>query len=176
MSRNGRAARRAATAAALGAALLLGCAGARSVQQTVSGWLGSEPRPHAYYAGVARAKLHREPQAASTVVGELALHEGVLSYRVEDGFAYVESQTSGRSGWVRQNQLIEQLPATARRSAEPARAPAPAEPEPEAPSPAPAAEEQEVPEPAVSPEPEPAAEPTPAPQGPSDEESVFDPY
>jgi hypothetical protein len=146
-------------AVALGSALLVGCAAGRSIQQTVSGWLGKEATPRAHYVGVARARLHREPEASSEVVGELALHEGVLSYRLENGFAYVRAERSGRSGWMRASDLIDQLPPPRPRPAAVETSPAP---EPEAPS----AE--------AAPPAEPPAEPEPAPEPP--EKSVFDPY
>ena len=102
--------RRAAVAIALAAALLVGCAAAGSLKRTVQGWLGGEAPPRAHYVGVARARLYREPEASSEVVGELALHEGVLSYRVENGFAYVKAEKSGRTGWVDARALVDQLP------------------------------------------------------------------
>lgn len=150
-----------AMAVALGSALLLGCAAGRSMRETVSGWLGKEPTPRAHYVGVARARLHREPEASSEVVAELALHEGVLSYRVEDGFAYVRAERSGRSGWVRASDLIDQLPPP---RPKPAAAETSAAPEPEAPS----AE--------AAPPAEPPAEPEVESEPEAPEKSVFDPY
>ena len=99
--------------AVIAGSLLLGCAAGRSVQQTVTGWFGStdaSERPQARYAGAAGVSLYREPKASAELVGVLGLYEGVLRYRVEDGFAYVKSEKSGRSGWVRDRDLIERLP------------------------------------------------------------------
>ena len=132
--------------------MLLGCASMQSMKQTVSGWFGAAPPPRAYYSGVARAKLRREPEASSEVVGELALHEGVLAYQSDDGFVFVRAEKGGRSGWVRSSELIGQLPPERKATSEPQKAATP--PEPEAPPP--------------------ASEPEPEPQQP--EKSVFDPY
>lgn len=147
------------------ACLLTGCAGARSVKETVSGWFGmSETTPRAYYVGSARARLHREPDGSSEVVGTLGLHEGVLAYRVDRDFTYVRSERTGRSGWLRTAELIDQLPPAqkAPRAGEAAAKPA----EPPAPQ-----------EATAEPEPEPAAEPEPATEpAPTPEKSVFDPY
>jgi hypothetical protein len=131
---------------------LVGCASTRSLQQTVAGWFGAEPKPRACYAGVARAKLRREPEASSEIVGELALHEGVLAYQSDDGFVFVRAEKGGRSGWVRSSELIGQLPAERKVTSEPQKAATP--PEAEAPPP--------------------TSEPEPEPQQP--EKSVFDPY
>lgn len=154
---------------ALGALALFGCAAAGSMRKTVSGWLGSEATPHAYYAAVARAKLHREPEASSEVVGELALHEGVLSYRVEDGFAYVRAERSGRSGWVRTTELVEQLPPARKPVGQPARGVEPAKGGETVPGGAPSPA-------GTAPEAEAEPEDEPAPPEPSPEKSIFDPY
>jgi hypothetical protein len=137
-------------------ALLLACVG---LALALSGCmaLGMRPtpaeRPSARYSAAAGVALHRSPNAASEVVGTLALHEGVLRYQIEGDYAYVTSEKSGRSGWVRERDLIERLPAPKKTAA------APAEPEPE-------------PEPATEPAPATEPEPPPAPR----EKSVFDPY
>ena len=160
-----RAACSAAVLLATLAPLLVGCAATRSVPQTISGWFGTrEAPPRAYYVATARAKLYREPEASSEVVGQLERSEGVLAYRVENGFAWVRAEPSGRAGWVRTTDLADQppkarapsrapAPATAPTTDSPAGAQAPAEAEPEAPPP--------------EPEPEPPAPP---------DKSVFDPY
>jgi len=105
-------------AIAVAGLLLSGCAAARSAQQTVTGWFGAGsagtpaagPRPQARYAAAAGVQLHRGPDAASEVVGELALHEAVLRDRLASGFAHVKSKASGRAGWVREQELIARLP------------------------------------------------------------------
>lgn len=143
-----------AVALALVATLLVGCASGSSLSQTVSGWLGrSSAPPRAYYAGAARAKLYRAPDATSAVVGQLALHEGVLCYELDGDFCYVKAERSGNEGWVLNADLIDSVP----RASAPARNVAP----PAAP----------VPEP----EPEPELEPEPEAPAPA-EKSVFDPY
>jgi len=156
-----------AAALALAALTLLGCGTLRQAQDAVQGWFGRSEPPRAYYAGAARAKLYQEPDASSPVVGELALHEGVLGYRVDGGFTYVRAEQSGRSGWVRSEQLIDTLP----RARKPAPAAAPQKPaSSEAPTPPAEATptETEAPPPEVPEEPE-----VP---GPEPERSVFDPY
>jgi hypothetical protein len=139
---------------ALAFALLGGCESARGLGRSVHGWLGAEPPPRAHYVGVAGAKLHREPDAASDVVGTLRLHEGVLAYRAENGFAWVRAESDGREGWVSARALIDELP----RAREPARAQPrpqsrtemqPVEPEPESPAEAPAPEREQPPEKSV---------------------------
>ena len=155
--------------------MLSGCAVVRSAEETVSGWFGSadgqaEPsgqvaqKPQARYSAAAGVALYRNPDESSEVVGKLALYEGVLSYRVEGGFAYVTSEKSGRSGWVRERQLIERLPVTKKPVAEP---------------PPPAAEQPSTQEePSAQEEPRAESEP-PAPEEPPAkprEKSIFDPY
>ncbi len=109
--------------------MLSGCAAVRSAQETVGGWFGSADgqagqKPQARYSAAAGVALYRNPDESSEVVGKLALYEGVLSYRVEGGFAYVTSEKSGRSGWVRERQLIERLPVTKKPVVAPPPAPA----------------------------------------------------
>jgi hypothetical protein len=150
------------------APLLVGCAATRSATQTVSGWLGSEePPPRAYYVAAARAKLYSEPEASSEVVGQLERSQGVLAYRVENGFTWVRAEPSGRSGWVRTTDLADQPPGArkpARAAAPPADSPAGAQAPAE-----PATPSEAEPEPAPPPEAE------PEPPAPPDK-SVFDPY
>jgi hypothetical protein len=136
--------RRAIAIAAALALCLSGCA--------LPGFSSGKPaRPTALYSAAAGVELHHAPDAASEVVGTLGRHEGVLRYQLEGGFAYVTSEKTGRSGWVREGQLIETLPVAKKA------------PEPEAIA-APAAE--------TPAEPAPEPEPPPAPR----EKSVFDPY
>jgi len=121
------------------ATLIVGCA---TLTKTAGGWLGNgASAPRAYYVGVARAKLYRAPDVSSEVVGELALHDGVLRYEVEGEFSYVKAEQGGRSGWLQSAKLIDDLP---RASQTPVSAPDAAEPtekpesettEPEAPHP-----------------------------------------
>ena len=145
--------------------MLSGCAAVRSAQETVGGWFGSadEPaagKPQARYSAAAGVALYRNPDDSSEVVGKLALYEGVLRYRVEGGYAYVTSEKSGRSGWVRDRQLIERLPATKKPAAA-------------TPAPSPSAEE-----PSAQEEPPAESEPpaTEEPPAPPREKSIFDPY
>jgi hypothetical protein len=136
-------------AAVVHATLLASCTG---VQRTVGGWVGfKKPAPETtegstrtarvYYAAVDGLKVYSEPSASSKVVGRLALHEKVTRSRLEKGYAYVKSSTSGVKGWVRNARLIWQLPTPAARGAAEARPEAPEATEPEAPEPIAPAEE-----------------------------------
>ncbi|HVN85159.1 MAG TPA: hypothetical protein VMW17_09970 [Candidatus Binatia bacterium] len=107
-------------AAVLG--ILLAVAGCASMQR-VGGWFGGTPTPaptatpppraaggRAYFAGVEGMKVYSEPSLSSKLVGELSLHEKVTRFKIERGFAYVESATSELKGWVNNAQLIWRLP------------------------------------------------------------------
>jgi len=136
---------------AVALAVVLCVTGCAEFKQTVGGWFGAAtpaptpaptPGPQAkaagprvYYAGEA-LKVYSTPSASSKVVGELGLHEKVTRFKLERGFAYVESATSDVKGWVVNAQLIWRLPSGATTAA-----PAPSEAEPEAP----AAEEPQAP-------------------------------
>lgn len=133
--------------------ILSGCA---AVQSGMTGWFGAPDdrgvgKPHARYSAAAGVALRSKPDESSEVVGKLALHEGVLRYQVEGGFAFVTSQKSGRSGWVRERQLIERLPVATKPAAE-----------------APPSAVEEPAEPGEPPPEEAPAEPP--------EKSIFDPY
>jgi hypothetical protein len=151
---------------------LAGC----SVQNTVSGWFRKAPHEaraeagQVYYAGVEGLIVHGEPSSSARVVGHLSLHEKVTRYKIERGYAYVKSDTSGLKGWVNNAMLIWRLPARAKPAPD-----LPAEPAAEEPS--------EVPEPPATPESEepasappdtPAADASPTPSVVSP--SLFDAY
>ncbi len=136
-------------AAVVHATLLASCTG---VQRTVGGWVGSKkpapetteaptPTARVYYAGVDGLKVYSEPSTSSKVVGTLALHEKVTRSRLEQGYAYVESSTSGVKGWVINVRLIWHLPTPAARGPAEAQPEAPEATEPEAPEPTAPAEE-----------------------------------
>jgi hypothetical protein len=171
----GRAGARMALLCALLASVLSGCAVARSTQETVGGWFGGKPtdgpaagvRPRAYYAASARVKVLAEPAASASVVGELALHEGVLGYQVEEGYAYVTSQTGDTKGWVSVRALIEKLPSPTR-AAKPAAAPPAATP----------AQDGATAEPLepLAPEDDPSDDAEKPSPGATPEKSIFDPY
>ncbi len=138
------------------ATLIVGCATGR---KTEGGWLGiGASAPRAYYVGVARAKLYRAPDVSSEVVGELAMHDGVLRYEVKGEFSYVKAEQGGRSGWLQSAKLIDDLPRQTTRAEKPASAAPVSAPD--------AGEPTEKPEGETT-EPE-------APHPP--EKSVFDPY
>jgi len=170
----------AATAFSVAAAL----AGCGAMQQTVGGWFGAAtptPAPQAtagaaaprvYYSGIEGLTVYSEPSASSKVIGQLSLHEKVTRYKLERGYAYVESSESGMKGWAKNAQLIWRPP-----SAPTIAAPAPAEAQPEE------TQEPEVPEATAT-----AAAPVPtataAPIAPTRSEatpggiapSIFNPY
>ena len=148
--------------------LLGGCSTTRSVQQTVSGWFGAgdagEQRATALYSAAAGVALHESADTSSAIVGKLGLYEGVLRTRIENDFAFVRSPKSGRSGWVREAQLVERPP-VARKA--PVEAPSAA---PEA-----AGSPAEVGTPGVADEAIEPAEPG-EPPAETPERSIFDPY
>jgi hypothetical protein len=159
------------------AGVVSGCTAVRSTQETVGGWFGAKAadgpspdvRPRAYYAASARVPVLADPDASAKRVGELALHEGVLRYQVEGGYAWVSSQKGDTKGWVSERALIERLPAPApARAAKPAALPlteaAPSE------AVAPVAPVDDAPVDEDSDEAEPAEPGAPR------EKSVFDPY
>jgi hypothetical protein len=169
-------------AALLGALLLAGCATGRSAQDTASGWFdrvtgktsAAEAEPRASYAAVARLKLYREPDASSAVVGELALHEGVLRYQDDRGFAYVKARKSGLEGWVREGQLSERLPSTSKPAAK-ASSQSPAQTPGVSAAPSDSAPTEASPTPPTD-APNEAAPPDPNPDPQAPERSIFDPY
>jgi hypothetical protein len=186
--------------------LLAGCA---SMQQHIGGWFGGatptptpEPTPtpqtaaaapRVYYAGIEGLKVHGGPSASAKVIGQLSLHERVTRFKLERGYAYVESAQSATKGWVNNSQLIWRLPsgptttAPAGTEPEPETPGAPAtEPEPEEPA-APTAEEPQAPEateataPIAEPTPTPTTAPAAAPPSPKPTPrgaapSIFDAY
>ena len=102
-----RSTRIARVAAALAIAILL--ASCAATQKTVGGWFGAATptppptptaptgarAPRVYYAGVEGVKVYSEPSTSSKVVGTLSLHEKVMRTKLERGYAFVESATSG---------------------------------------------------------------------------------
>jgi len=172
--------------------LTLALASCTSTRQTIGGWFGAATptpasssqakgtaaTPRVYFAGTEGVKVYSEPSTSSKVVGELSLYEKITRFKLERGFAYVESATQGFTGWVNNSQLIWRLPSGATTSA-----PAAAQPEPEGPAveEAPPAPPAETPvteaEPTAMPTHTPAAAPpspkaTPRGIGPS----IFNPY
>jgi hypothetical protein len=195
-------------AAALGIALVL--ASCPTTQKSVGGWSGAAtptPKaapvvraPRAYYARVEGLKVYSGSSSSSKVVATLSLNEKVMRFKVERGYALVESTKSAVMGWVDNAQLTWRLPtAPAPAGSAPIEAlpgeakPAEAQPEeahpeeahpeeapPEEPV-APAVEEPQEhavtgtePAPAATPvpKPPPSSHPTPRGVGPS----IFNPY
>jgi hypothetical protein len=195
---------------AVALSMAISLAGCAAMQQRIGGWFGAatptptptlmpQARPAAerrvYYVGAEGLKVYSEPSASSKVVGKLALHEKVTRSRLERGFAYVESTTTGTRGWVNNSRLIWRLPSVPTTSApappepgaeEPV-VPAAGQPEaPVAPEAPPGAEEQQEPvapeaPPAVEEQQEPMAPEAPAPRTPTATPqgvapSIFNPY
>lgn len=177
-------ARQSAVAALVGALLLAGCATGRSAQQSVGGWFdrvlegtAAQGEPRLSYAAVARVKVYSEPDASSSVQGVLNLHEEILRYQSESGFAWVEADGS-LAGWVRESQLLLQRPQARRPAAvepEQPTAAEPAQPAEATPAPEDSAETGTSPPPSTDAPTEPVPpEPDAEPLEP--ERSVFDPY
>jgi hypothetical protein len=142
---------------AVAVSVALSLAGCAAMQQTVGGWFGkatpapaltptpevapAAAGPRVYYAGIEGLKVYSKPSASSKVVGELSPHEKVTRFKLNRGYAYVESAKSALKGWVDNGKLIWRLPTTPA-----AAAPAPVEAQPEEPG-APVGEEPQAPEP-----------------------------
>jgi pyruvate/2-oxoglutarate dehydrogenase complex dihydrolipoamide acyltransferase (E2) component len=62
--------------------------------------------PRVYYAGVENLKMFSQSKVADSPIAELPLHEKVLRYKLERGFAYVKVVRTGQKGWVRNADLI----------------------------------------------------------------------
>jgi pyruvate/2-oxoglutarate dehydrogenase complex dihydrolipoamide acyltransferase (E2) component len=62
--------------------------------------------PRVYYAGVADLKMFSQGKASEAPIAELPLHEKVLRYKLERGFAYVKVVRTGQMGWVRNADLV----------------------------------------------------------------------
>jgi hypothetical protein len=167
------------------ALVLPGCA---STREKVGGWFEPTPTSGAespaakasvYYAGADGLKIYSEPSSSSTLVGTLSLHEQVGRTRVERGYAYVTSASSGITGWVNNADLIWRLPAErsptapARQKAEPEPA-TPAQAQPQTPATAGRGEPQE-PTLAVDPAAQEAATPPQAQPGGAQGQPVQEP-
>ena len=73
--------------------------------------------PKVYYAGVAALKMFSQCSASGSPIAELPLHEKVLRYKLERGFAYVKVARTGQTGWVRNADLIWRKRSSAKQSA-----------------------------------------------------------
>lgn len=62
--------------------------------------------PRVYYAGVENLKMYPESGFSGAPIAELPLHEKVLRYKLEKGFAYVKVPRTGQTGWVRNKDLV----------------------------------------------------------------------
>ncbi len=83
--------------------------------------------PRVYYAGVEGLKMYSESSFKGAPIARLPLHEKVLRYKMERGFAYVKVPGTGQTGWVRNRDLVWRTPAPSKKRPETASAP-PAEP------------------------------------------------
>jgi hypothetical protein len=100
-------------------------------------------------------KVYSEPSVSSKVVGALSLYEKVTRFKVDRGYAYVESTRSGVKGWVNNAQMLWRLPVASPSAGRP-----PTEPPTEEPA-APTPQPPQVVEPTAT-----AAEPLPVPTSP----------
>ncbi len=62
--------------------------------------------PRVYYAGVNDLKMFSQSRDSGSPIAELSLHEKVLRYKLENGFAYVKVVRTGQTGWVRNSSLV----------------------------------------------------------------------
>jgi len=62
--------------------------------------------PRVYYAGVSGLQMFSQSKVSDSPIAELPLHEKVLRYKMERGFAYVKVVRTGQMGWVRNADLI----------------------------------------------------------------------
>ncbi len=62
--------------------------------------------PSVYYAGVEGLKMFSQSKVSDSPIAELPLHEKVLRYKLERGFAYIKVARTGQVGWVRNKDLI----------------------------------------------------------------------
>jgi len=108
--------------------------------------------PRTYYARIEGLKVYQDPSTSSKVVGTLSLHEKVMRYKVERGFAFVGSPKSDVKGWVDNAQLIWRLPAAPAAAAPSPGDAAPEEAPPEQVQPQEAQPEEAPPEESAAPE------------------------
>ncbi len=74
--------------------------------------------PRVYYAGVEGLKLYSQSKVSDSPIAELPLHEKVLRYKLQSGFAYVKVVSTGQMGWVRNANLIWRKRTSSKRTAE----------------------------------------------------------
>ena len=79
--------------------------------------------PRVYYAGVAGLKMFSQSKVSDSPITELPLHEKVLRYKLERGFAYVKVVRTGQMGWVRNKDLIWRKRTSSKRTAKNTRPP-----------------------------------------------------
>jgi hypothetical protein len=139
----------------------------------------SPDSPSPFYTGQDGLALLAAP--GGKPIAHLGLHEKVLRYRVERGFAFVRVAKTGAEGWVDNGKLLWRVPAS-HESGAATEAPEPTEqPAAEATAEEPAAEATEAEASSPPQEPTPAPEAAPAPQNanPDADEadtSIFDPF
>jgi hypothetical protein len=110
---------------AMACVLFLGCGAVPSLRDLFGGSAAPEEKPttgaappsaakaQVYYTAVEGLALYSEPRAASRVLTKLPLHQKVLRYGVERGYADVEVAGGGPRGWVDNARLLWRLPAAA---------------------------------------------------------------
>ena len=67
---------------------------------------GDSNAPRVYYAGISGLKMFSECRVSGSPIAELTLHEKVLRYKMERGFAYVKVVRTGQVGWVKNANLV----------------------------------------------------------------------
>lgn len=67
---------------------------------------GDSNAPRVYYAGISGLKMFSECRVSGSPIAELPLHEKVLRYKMERGFAYVKVVRTGQVGWVKNANLV----------------------------------------------------------------------
>ena len=64
-----------------------------------------EPAGEVYYVSTAGLKLYPQPSMSGVPLAILPLNEKVTRYKLEDGFAFVTVEYSGKQGWLDNAQL-----------------------------------------------------------------------
>jgi len=62
--------------------------------------------PKVYYVGVSGLKMFSECGGSGSPIAELPLHEKVLRYKLEHGFAHIKVAGTGQTGWVKNAKLV----------------------------------------------------------------------
>lgn len=85
--------------------------GPTSVDSAPSSTPDIESQPLPFFVGVDGLALYSSPTVASPIITRLSLHQKVLRFKLEKGYAYIRAPESGEEGWVDNAKLIWKLPA-----------------------------------------------------------------